>query len=348
MAVTIQQIADACGVSRGTVDRALHHKKGIRPEVALLIQKAARKMGYFSPQMQPPADSPAMKIGIVLHTSISPFMQILSERLQAYPMEALLPVTPIMRTQANRDINLQLALIDELVTSQQIDGLILAPLASDRIRERINTLTADGIPVITVNTDIKDSGRLAYVGSDSIASGRAAAALLGLAMGGHGMVLPLFDQQSGHYADSQRINGFIEEMLQNYPDIQLLPPVSCYFDVQLMERTILRELQKNPLLTGIYPSVAVHTGVFQAVRQMQGCRKIHIVVHDLTPDNLKMVRSSLADFAIGQGIQKQGTLPLRLMYYYLAHNQLPKKQIYLTDIEIKFPYNISDDDFTEY
>ncbi len=28
--VTMQQIADRCGVSRGTVDRALHHKEGVR------------------------------------------------------------------------------------------------------------------------------------------------------------------------------------------------------------------------------------------------------------------------------------------------------------------------------
>ena len=33
--VTMQQIADRCGVSRGTVDRALHHKEGVREEVSL-------------------------------------------------------------------------------------------------------------------------------------------------------------------------------------------------------------------------------------------------------------------------------------------------------------------------
>ena len=342
MAVTIQQVADACGVSRGTVDRALHNKKGIRPEVALQIQKTAQQMGYVSPRVQFPENEHTLKAGVVLHSSVSPFMRVLSEQFQAYPVESLLPITPIVRTQANRDYNLQLALIDELVENNPIDGLIIAPLASDRIRERIDALTANGIPVITVNTDMADSKRLAYVGSDSIASGRAAAALMGLAMNGRGIVLPILDQQSGHYADSQRLSGFTVEMLQNYPDIQLLPPVSCYLDTPLIERTVLRELRENPLLTGIYPSTAVRTGVFQAVQQAQ--RKIHIVVHDFTPDNLKMIRSGVVDFAIGQEIQKQGSLPLRLMYNYLAHGQLPKKQVYLTNIEIKFFYNTSDHD----
>ncbi len=46
--VTMQQIADRCGVSRGTVDRALHHKEGVREEVAERIRAAAREMGYIS------------------------------------------------------------------------------------------------------------------------------------------------------------------------------------------------------------------------------------------------------------------------------------------------------------
>ena len=43
--VTMQQIADRCGVSRGTVDRALHHKEGVREEVAERIRAAAREAG---------------------------------------------------------------------------------------------------------------------------------------------------------------------------------------------------------------------------------------------------------------------------------------------------------------
>lgn len=45
--VTMQQIADKCGVSRGTVDRALHHKEGVREDVAQRIRDTARDMGYL-------------------------------------------------------------------------------------------------------------------------------------------------------------------------------------------------------------------------------------------------------------------------------------------------------------
>ena len=46
MAVTLQQIAEAAGVSRGTVDRALNNRGRIRPEVEEKIKKIAQEMGY--------------------------------------------------------------------------------------------------------------------------------------------------------------------------------------------------------------------------------------------------------------------------------------------------------------
>ena len=45
MAVTLQQIAEAAGVSRGTVDRALNNRGRIRPEVEERIKRIAREMG---------------------------------------------------------------------------------------------------------------------------------------------------------------------------------------------------------------------------------------------------------------------------------------------------------------
>ena len=51
MAVTLQQIAEAAGVSRGTVDRALNNRGRIRPEVEEKIKKIAQEMGY-SPAAQ--------------------------------------------------------------------------------------------------------------------------------------------------------------------------------------------------------------------------------------------------------------------------------------------------------
>ena len=46
MAVTLQQIADLAGVSRGTVDRALNNRGHIKSEVEEKIKRIAKELGY--------------------------------------------------------------------------------------------------------------------------------------------------------------------------------------------------------------------------------------------------------------------------------------------------------------
>lgn len=64
MAVTLQQIAEACGVSRGTVDRALRGREGVRPEVAEGIKKKAREMGYIPRHGNVLTDIRPLRIGV--------------------------------------------------------------------------------------------------------------------------------------------------------------------------------------------------------------------------------------------------------------------------------------------
>lgn len=50
MAVTIQQIAEKAGVSRGTVDRALNNRGRINPEVAEMVKEPQKKWDMYTKQ----------------------------------------------------------------------------------------------------------------------------------------------------------------------------------------------------------------------------------------------------------------------------------------------------------
>ena len=77
MAVTIQQIAEQAGVSRGTVDRALNHRGRINPEVAERICRLADEMGYVQKERKHSrtAKDERLKIGVVTQLARSSFMQ---------------------------------------------------------------------------------------------------------------------------------------------------------------------------------------------------------------------------------------------------------------------------------
>lgn len=89
MPVTLQQIAEAAGVSRGTVDRALKNRGRVNAEVAERIRKIAKEMGY-----QPSRAGRALamakknvKIAVILQSAQTPFMNLVSEGILAAKQE---------------------------------------------------------------------------------------------------------------------------------------------------------------------------------------------------------------------------------------------------------------------
>ena len=161
-----------------------------------------------------------------------------------------------------------------------------------------------------------------------------------MVMQGHGSVLPILGQRSGHYADSQRFTGFSTEMAESFPDIRVLHPECSFLDESLSERIAMRAIQSDSELRGIYLTSAGREGVYRAVHAARRSEKLHIVVHDITEGNIKMVKNGTVDFIIGQDVKTQGTLPIRLLYDYLERHQFPRERMNMTDITIKFRGNV--------
>ena len=142
MAVTAQQIAELAGVSRGTVDRALHNRGRVNPEVAAKIHKIAAELGY-KPNLIGQAlvkSRREFKLGAILQSTETPTMQIVRAGVQRATEElAASGVELIMRENRGLDTEMVLEHIEELV-SQGVQGLAIAPNNSPEIRQCIDEL----------------------------------------------------------------------------------------------------------------------------------------------------------------------------------------------------------------
>ena len=118
MAVTSQQIADLAGVSRGTVDRALHNRGRVSPEVAARISRIAEELGY-RPNILGQALSRSrqdIKLGVILQSAETPTIQDVARSVHQMGTELQRSgVEMLLRTVSGLSTVEVLRQIDELV-----------------------------------------------------------------------------------------------------------------------------------------------------------------------------------------------------------------------------------------
>lgn len=339
MAVTIQQIAEAAGVSRGTVDRALNERGRINPEVAAQIKQIAEELGYIpKSKKRNSAAGRKLRIGVVTQLARSSFMQEVNRGIaDAAKQLAERGVELVLKEGLSVDETEQLREIEAL-ERQGIDALALMPVDCDSIRAKINALSEKNIPVITFNSDIVGTKRVCFVGMDNRRSGRTAAGLMGMLTRGVGKVLIITGFFS-NYVNSSRVDGFIEELKRTHPSLEVAGVLGSYDDADEVERIITNTMLAVPGITGILVVSGGQKGIARAYDKLKLEKRPYTIIYDLTPGNREALEQDAADFLIDQEGYVQGYEPPFILTGLLLKNEPVGKEYHYTDINIKTKYN---------
>ena len=341
MAVTLKQIADAAGVSRATVDRVLHGRGHVKPDVEAQIWRLAQELHYQpSPLGRGLVKSArSTKIGVICQFNETPFMRLVSAGIERVQEELRLMGTELLLDTIDSYAPSRLLSSIDQMLAEGVQGLALTPGNTLDIRAKIQEVIAGGVPVITFNTDVSGTGRLCYVGLDNVRAGQTCAGLMASSLRYGGPVLPI-SGYAGHQAHDQRMNAFQETLRNQFPQLTLLPVAWCHDSDSTAEEIVLETLARRPDLRGVYiPSNGLR-GVSLALRRKGLTGKVCVIGYDLTEPNARELERGGIDFLIDQNAWEQGYRPARLLYDHLILNQPPDREFYYTDILIKTRFNL--------
>lgn len=345
MAGTIQQIAELAGVSRGTVDRALNGRGRINPDVAARIEQIANEIGYVPKHRRKEGAGQnhslqGKKIGVVTQLSQSSFMIKVNQGIMdAAGKLADQGIEVVLRENTSVDEAQQMHSIEEL-EELGIDALAVMPVDCERVRRKINELSeVRHIPVVTFNTDIVGTRRSCFVGLNNRKSGQAAAGLMGMMMRGKGKVLVITGYFSNS-AGSRRVDGFVEELKNSFPDMELVGVQSSFDQTDEVERIIVNSMSVFPELEGIFVASGGQAGVKKAFDKLNLEKRPYVIIYDLTPKNEKALMEGTVDFLIDQEGYEQGYRALSILSDILRWGRQPETEHMYTEINIKTRYNL--------
>ena len=157
--ISTTKIAEICGVSQGTVDRALNNRKGISPKTKERVLKVAKEYGYrLNIHASSIAGGKSQIIGVVVFDLNNPYFSDVLMNVEGY-CTSLGYSTVVMFT--DKDYEKEIRCIENLY-HMSVDGIILCPVNSGIEYE--NYLLSLNIPIVTIGNKL--SG-IPYIGIDN-------------------------------------------------------------------------------------------------------------------------------------------------------------------------------------
>lgn len=337
---TIKEIATLAGVSRGTVDRVLNNRGSVNPDTAEKIREIAKALDYRPNKagLVLAAQKKKLKLGVIIFSAENPFFSDVlkginekAEELAGYNCSVLVKQIPV-NTEA------QLKAINEL-SDAEVNGIALAPCNDNRIRARINELAQQGIPVVTLNTDIKNSRRIAYVGSNYTKSGATAAGLLRLMTEGE-VYVGILTGSADILCHTERIASFSNTLEPCSDRIHIVSVTETHDDeIESYEKTT-KLLTEHPEINALYFAAGGVYGGCRAVSSLGLGHKLKIIAYDKAETTEKFLRNHILSAVICQQPHTQGKKPLDILFSYLTTGMCPENEYYYTAVDIRILENI--------
>ncbi len=341
MKVTVKSLAQAAGVSRGTVDRVLHNRGAVKPEVAQRIRTLAKEFGYVPNRAGRAlaASKTPFKIGVLLPGIGNLFFDdVKAGILKAVADYSDLGLEVVVREVQGYEVNTHANAIEYLL-NKNCQALCLSTVDDPQIRERINALTQSGMPVVLLNTDISAVNRMCYVGSDYKTAGATCGGLLSMCRHQEPLKILVVTGSKLMLGHNLRIEGLKQELTRQGSAFEIVAVVeSNDSDIRAQELT-LQQIKVHPDINCVYVTGAGVQGVGAALIALER-PEIFAISFDEVYTTRELLQEGIIKFTVCQQPERQGYHAVKRAYQALT-GQLPlKTEDFITDTIIKIKANL--------
>ncbi|MDC7233540.1 MAG: LacI family DNA-binding transcriptional regulator [Spirochaetales bacterium] len=332
--VTLQDIADALNISRGTVDRAIHNRGRISEKTRKAILDKASAMGYIDDKISRfTILKDKIRILALFPEHPSFFYDVMKAGLLSAVTEQNDPLIELDVVHYNpEDSSGFIKILKSELQENSLKGVLLVP--SGHFDPSLTLPGAAGIPYITINTDLPGSRRRCFVGQNLYQSGRLGGELI-QKISPSGDVLVLSGYR-GLWAHEQRISGVMDVLKGMNPEQKTVLRY-CYDDADTAARQLSDALYSDSSIQGVISlTAAASLGAVQALRTLKGEKRIPLVGYDYNEELSRALDEGLCDALIGQNPEKQGSDAFKILYAMIQSGLSPVREHYVTATELFF------------
>lgn len=300
--VTIDQLAEAAGVSVSTVDRVLTGRAKVRPKTAERVLAAAEAIGFYAaPVLRERLETvqPMRRFGVLLQQSNRTWYRLIAEALRD---AAAKDASIALEIEHMDDLSPEAVAARMIEMGAEVEALAVVAAEHPRITEAIERLAGRGVRTVALVSGLTAPSGVAYVGLDNWKVGRTAGwtfshlcrrpGRLGILVGNH-----------RYRSQEANESGFRSYMREYASEFTLLEPQTTFEDRVVARELTERLLEREPDLAGLYVAGGGITGVLTALKEA-GRNDLIVVGYERMPPTINGLLDGTLTLAISIPLQR--------------------------------------------
>lgn len=332
---SIKELALQAGLSTATIDRVINNRANVSPQTRRRVDAAFKELEDQEAQLSSKGRRLFVDFIIEAPTRFTREVEIACNSVITGLSPAVFRPRYHMKPKFEEVEILQLL---SGIKKRGSQGVIIAAEARNSVRQLIDELGEQNIPVLAFVTDQPNSQRLAYVGIDNHQAGKVAAYLMDKLLFKPNATILTTIRRSNFSGEDERLAGFQSTLVSAKPDVNLIIARGGDGLSSSTSDEVKNSLKGITHLDAVYSMGGGNEAILKTLDEF-GLEPNIYIAHDMDEENIDLLHAEKITAVIHHDVAQD----LRNAFTQIAayHKLIPPYQSQLnSDIQIITPLNL--------